>query len=207
MPNKNKQTPVPQSLWEAVFSAVWPLNNLKKKVGLLVVLIAFVSFSVWATIPEAKKVAFIDFIAARITNRIQSTQKLAPKEVTPPSKAPTTFDKDKFKGQPLVPIEAEKSRQLKQNPESDIKQGVGKQQFDIIGGTAEERNSIAKYLDDIKVKAASINIVKSERDSSRNVFIQVTFQDNIMFTDSFNTPLDNAANLIISEIDIKRRKR
>lgn len=203
----NNQTRVPQGLWEAVFSAVWPLNSIKKKAGLLVVVIVFVSFSVWKTIPEAKKVTFIDFITTRIINCFQSTQKAAPKEAIPPPKVPTTFDKDKSKGQTLVPTDAEKSRRSKQNLESDKKQGVVKPQFDIIGGTAEERNSITRYLDDVKVKVASINIAKSERDNSRNVFIQVTFHDNTLFTDSFNTPLDNAANLIISEIDIKRRQR
>jgi hypothetical protein len=84
---------------------------------------------------------------------------------------------------------------------------VEKPLFDFAGGTDEERSMIANRLVELEVRVATINISKSVRDNSRNVYIQVTYQDNTSFTDSFNTPLDNTANLIISEIDNRRRKQ
>lgn len=73
--------------------------------------------------------------------------------------------------------------------------------FVITGGTNDEIKAIKSALNSLNVVAATIDITRSAIDSSRNVNIRVTYQDNTVFSDSFNTPLDNASNTIISLID------
>jgi hypothetical protein len=79
--------------------------------------------------------------------------------------------------------------------------------FIITGATNDEKDAIKSALHHLSIASATIDITKSARDSSRNVNIRVTYQDNTVFSDFFNTPLDNASNLIISTIDNGRTKK
>jgi hypothetical protein len=78
--------------------------------------------------------------------------------------------------------------------------GAGQFNFQITGSSEVEKNLIEKRLVDLGVKSAAIIIVKSELDDSRNVYIDVAYTDDIKRSYSFNTPLENAASLIISKI-------
>ena len=101
----------------------------------------------------------------------------------------------------------EDKKTVKQTLASERKRQTDSSIINVMGGTEEERSAIKSGLAELKVKTATINISKSERDDSRNVYLKITYHDNPGFTDSFNTPLDNIASLILSEISEKRRQR
>ncbi len=135
----------------------------------------------------------------------QSGRDIVIQQSTPPTKDSIEEKDNKLARVPSKVMPDNETARQTVSPER--KQQRVKPLFDITGATAEERSTIESRLVDLKIKAATINISKSERDNSRNIYIQVTYQDNTRFTDAFNTPLDNAASLIISEIDDKRRHR
>ena len=73
--------------------------------------------------------------------------------------------------------------------------------FQMTGGTEAEKNSIVMHLNQLKVRSATITIMKSELDESRNVYIDVAYTNNTRRSFSFNTPLENVVALVLSKIE------
>jgi len=115
----------------------------------------------------------------------------------PPS--PTTFSRPEKEVQKFPPRtrknEAQERASLRNTADA------GKFNLQITGSTEVEKDFIKRRIVDLGVKSASISFVKSELDDSRNINIYVVYTDDVKRSYSFNTPLKNAASVIVSKID------